>query len=59
MYMLCRPPGFSWLDARGIATEDKRQVNPGLLHDEDSLNLKVQEAVRVLDEYKRKDELGA
>ncbi|KAI0780656.1 DHHC palmitoyltransferase-domain-containing protein [Trametes elegans] len=35
VYMLCRPPGFSWLDARGIATEDKRQVNPGLLHDED------------------------
>ncbi|KLO14704.1 polyadenylate binding protein [Schizopora paradoxa] len=30
-----------------------------LLQDEDSLNLKVQEAVRVLEEYKRKDELGA
>ncbi|OBZ69219.1 putative palmitoyltransferase ZDHHC14 [Grifola frondosa] len=34
VYMLCRPPGSSWLDARGIATEDKREVNPGLLeHD--------------------------
>ncbi|CDO73556.1 hypothetical protein BN946_scf185014.g26 [Trametes cinnabarina] len=35
VYMLCRPPGYSWLDARGIATEDKRQVNPGLLPRED------------------------
>lgn len=32
--MLCRPPGYSWLDARGIATEDKREVNPGLLQHE-------------------------
>ncbi|KAI0822864.1 DHHC palmitoyltransferase-domain-containing protein [Trametes gibbosa] len=31
VYMLCRPPGYSWLDARAIATEDKREVNPGLL----------------------------
>ncbi|KAI0636700.1 DHHC palmitoyltransferase-domain-containing protein [Trametes polyzona] len=30
VYMLCRPPGYSWLDARGIATEDRRYVNPGL-----------------------------
>ncbi|KAK7467297.1 Eukaryotic peptide chain release factor GTP-binding subunit [Stygiomarasmius scandens] len=26
--VLCRPPGYSWLDASGIATEDKREVNP-------------------------------
>ncbi|KAI0082838.1 hypothetical protein K474DRAFT_1585216 [Panus rudis PR-1116 ss-1] len=32
-YVLCRPQGFSWLDARGIATEDKREINPGLLDD--------------------------
>ncbi|KAI9057937.1 hypothetical protein FKP32DRAFT_1582950 [Trametes sanguinea] len=36
VYMLCRPAGYSWLDARGIATEDKREVNPGLLpHDDE------------------------
>lgn len=28
--MLCRPAGASWLDGRGINTEDKRQVNPGM-----------------------------
>ncbi|KAG9318549.1 DHHC palmitoyltransferase-domain-containing protein [Chiua virens] len=28
--ILCRPTGFSWLDAHGIVTEDKRRVNPGL-----------------------------
>ena len=33
VYMLCRPSGYSWLDARGIATEDKREVNPGMLQD--------------------------
>lgn len=35
VYMLCRPAGQSWLDARGIATEDKREVNPGLLREDD------------------------
>ncbi|EIW60148.1 uncharacterized protein TRAVEDRAFT_27826 [Trametes versicolor FP-101664 SS1] len=35
VYMLCRPAGQSWLDARGIATEDKREVNPGLLRQDD------------------------
>jgi palmitoyltransferase ZDHHC9/14/18 len=29
--VLCRPQGYSWLDASGVVTEDKRQVNPGLL----------------------------
>lgn len=29
--MLCRPQGYSWLDASGVVTEDKREVNPGLL----------------------------
>ena len=29
--MLCRPPGFSWLDFGGEATEDRREVNPGVL----------------------------
>ncbi|KAH0830629.1 DHHC palmitoyltransferase-domain-containing protein [Lanmaoa asiatica] len=28
--VLCRPAGFSWLNARGVVTEDKRRVNPGL-----------------------------
>ena len=28
--MLCRPAGYSWLDASGVATEDRRMVNPGL-----------------------------
>jgi palmitoyltransferase ZDHHC9/14/18 len=28
--VLCRPEGYSWLDARAYATEDRRQVNPGL-----------------------------
>jgi len=32
-YVLCRPAGFSWLDADAIATEDRRDVNPGLLRD--------------------------
>lgn len=30
MAVLCRPVGYSWLDASAIATEDKREVNPGL-----------------------------
>jgi len=30
-YVLCRPAGFSWLDGHGIATQDKREVNPGFL----------------------------
>ncbi|TFK62543.1 hypothetical protein BDN72DRAFT_776950 [Pluteus cervinus] len=29
--VLCRPGGPSWLNAPGIATEDKREVNPGML----------------------------
>ncbi|KAL4254045.1 Palmitoyltransferase [Abortiporus biennis] len=32
-YVLCRPGGYSWLDPRGIATQDKREINPGLLED--------------------------
>ncbi|KAK7693746.1 hypothetical protein QCA50_003318 [Cerrena zonata] len=34
LYVLCRPVGYSWLDARGLATEDKREINPGLLADD-------------------------
>lgn len=30
-HVLCRPAGFSWLQPHAVATEDKRQVNPGLL----------------------------
>lgn len=33
LYVLCRPPGYSWLDFHAVATEDKRQVNPGLVQD--------------------------
>ncbi|ESK89841.1 isoform h [Moniliophthora roreri MCA 2997] len=39
MAVLCRPSGYSWLDPSGIATEDKREVNPGLadvVHGRDS-----------------------
>ncbi|KAG5635470.1 hypothetical protein H0H81_011111 [Sphagnurus paluster] len=28
--VLCRPQGFSWLDAHAVATRDKREVNPGM-----------------------------
>lgn len=31
--VLCRPAGYSWLDASAIATEDKREINPGLIED--------------------------
>lgn len=30
MEVLCRPAGFSWLDAHAQATDDKRRINPGL-----------------------------
>ncbi|EPS96802.1 hypothetical protein FOMPIDRAFT_71178 [Fomitopsis schrenkii] len=33
MNVLCRPGGYSWLDAAAVATEDRREVNPGLLRD--------------------------
>ncbi|KAH9952102.1 DHHC palmitoyltransferase-domain-containing protein [Amylocystis lapponica] len=36
LYMLCRPAGSSWLDARGFVTEDKREVNPGRLREADA-----------------------
>ncbi|KAL9715389.1 Eukaryotic peptide chain release factor GTP-binding subunit [Leucoagaricus gongylophorus] len=29
--VLCRPVGYSWLDASAIATEDKRGINPALI----------------------------
>jgi palmitoyltransferase ZDHHC9/14/18 len=29
MGILCRPQGYSWLNAAGLATEDRRGVNPG------------------------------
>jgi palmitoyltransferase ZDHHC9/14/18 len=28
--VLCRPAGYSWLDAHAIATEDRRMVNPAV-----------------------------
>ena len=31
VYMLCRPTGYSWPDFGAVATEDRREVNPGLL----------------------------
>ena len=30
--MLCRPQGYSSLDGPGIMTEDRRGVNPGMVH---------------------------
>lgn len=30
MEVLCRPAGYSWLDAHAPVTEDKRRINPGL-----------------------------
>jgi palmitoyltransferase ZDHHC9/14/18 len=36
--VLCRPSGFSWVQAHAVATEDKRLVNPGfadfVVHDD-------------------------
>ncbi|KAJ6525598.1 DHHC palmitoyltransferase-domain-containing protein [Mycena capillaripes] len=29
--VLCRPVGYSWLDAPGYATQDEREANPGLV----------------------------
>ncbi|KAJ6497002.1 DHHC palmitoyltransferase-domain-containing protein [Mycena vitilis] len=29
--VLCRPVGYSWLDAPGFATQDEREVNPGFV----------------------------
>lgn len=34
-YVLCKPAGFSWLDGHGVATQDKREVNPGFLSNKD------------------------
>lgn len=31
VYVLCRPSGHSWIDFPAVATEDKREVNPGVL----------------------------
>ncbi|KAF5386790.1 hypothetical protein D9615_001602 [Tricholomella constricta] len=28
--VLCRPQGFSWLDAHAVVTQDLREVNPGM-----------------------------
>jgi palmitoyltransferase ZDHHC9/14/18 len=28
--VLCRPEGFSWLNASAVLTDDRREVNPGL-----------------------------
>ena len=27
--MVCRPAGFSWIQAHDVVVEDTRQVNPG------------------------------
>jgi palmitoyltransferase ZDHHC9/14/18 len=29
--VLCRPVGFSYLDGHGVATEDQRELNPGVV----------------------------
>ena len=34
LYVLCRTPGYSWLDFTAVATEDKRAINPGLSNEE-------------------------
>ncbi|KAF7338177.1 Palmitoyltransferase [Mycena venus] len=31
LQVLCRPVGYSWLDAPGFATQDERDVNPGFI----------------------------
>ncbi|KAH8106810.1 DHHC palmitoyltransferase-domain-containing protein [Cristinia sonorae] len=43
-YVMCRPGGFSWLDATGLATEDKREINPGMLVMEDDWRGPVEDA---------------
>lgn len=30
-YLLCRPPGYSWVDLPGYSTSDTRKVNPGFV----------------------------
>ncbi|KAG8904079.1 Eukaryotic peptide chain release factor GTP-binding subunit [Tulasnella sp. 403] len=30
-YLLCRPPGYSWVDLPGYAMHDTRKVNPGFI----------------------------
>jgi palmitoyltransferase ZDHHC9/14/18 len=30
LVVLCRPPGFSWLNGSNISTQDGREVNPGM-----------------------------
>ncbi|THH13862.1 hypothetical protein EW146_g6400 [Bondarzewia mesenterica] len=30
-HLLCRPVGYSWVQPSAVATEDKREINPGLL----------------------------
>ncbi|KZV63448.1 zf-DHHC-domain-containing protein [Peniophora sp. CONT] len=33
--VLCRPPGMSWIDLPGVATEDRRAINPAYAGAED------------------------
>ncbi|KAI0093513.1 DHHC palmitoyltransferase-domain-containing protein [Irpex rosettiformis] len=35
LYVLCRPTGYSWMEFPSVATEDKREINPGLLGEGD------------------------
>ena len=33
--VLCRPPGMTWIDLPGVATEDRRAINPAYTAAED------------------------
>lgn len=32
-YLLCRPSGFTWLEASAVKVDDRRQINPGTYDD--------------------------
>ncbi|TFY77651.1 hypothetical protein EWM64_g6362 [Hericium alpestre] len=34
--VLCRPVGYSWVEPHAVATEDKREINPGMLEDDEN-----------------------
>ena len=34
-YLLCRPAGYTWIEASAVKMEDQRQINPGAYTDWD------------------------
>ena len=55
--MLCRPQGYSSLDGPGIMTEDRRAVNPGMVHGgEEEEDWEEVQAQREEEEGRREDD---